>query len=327
VVGKEPAAPKAAKAAESSWGEAVEGVQVGLRADKRGRKAGESPIFDADVRNNGKLELTFTYPLQGCEVEVDGRVYRWRGEQRTALASFGPNREYRDLHIDLDSRWQDKETGRPVELPVGKHTVRVAFIAEPQQRGQGQPVRAISNPVEIEIFPAAAPAAETHEFGPVIERTVEEIASGNSAIDLDTGKLYSGPSVDEKVKNPTVEYAKKVLDDWLKATGVDAVGMVSSATHGLSGFDMVVMAVENDRWNTSSAELTKLLGLGKPGTPAEMSGKGELPATYYFKTREGGMGVLQIIGFITDIPKGVKIRYKLVQQTAATPPVAPAAGK
>jgi hypothetical protein len=57
--------------------------------------------------------------------------------------------------------------------------------------------------------------------------------------------------------------------------------------------------------------------MGKPGSPVEMSGKGELPATYLFKTREGGMGVLQIVGF-TNNPSGVKIRYKLVQ-TASKP--------
>jgi hypothetical protein len=34
-------------------------------------------------------------------------------------------------------------------------------------------------------------------------------------------------------------------------------------------------------------------------------------ATFYFRTREGGMGLLQITGF-TDNPRGVKIRYKLV---------------
>jgi hypothetical protein len=44
-----------------------------------------------------------------------------------------------------------------------------------------------------------------------------------------------------------------------------------------------------------------------------MSGKGELPATYLFKTREGGAGVLQIVGF-TDKPWAVKIRYKLARK-------------
>jgi len=33
------------------------------------------------------------------------------------------------------------------------------------------------------------------------------------------------------------------------------------------------------------------------------------PATYAFQPREGGRGILQVLGFIKD---GVKIRYKMV---------------
>jgi hypothetical protein len=40
----------------------------------------------------------------------------------------------------------------------------------------------------------------------------------------------------------------------------------------------------------------------------------EQSAIWFFKTREGGMGVLQILGF-TDDPNGVKIRYQLVEKT------------
>jgi hypothetical protein len=36
------------------------------------------------------------------------------------------------------------------------------------------------------------------------------------------------------------------------------------------------------------------------------------PNCHVFLTREGGKGFLQITGF-TDNPRGVKIRYKLVQ--------------
>jgi len=39
---------------------------------------------------------------------------------------------------------------------------------------------------------------------------------------------------------------------------------------------------------------------------------------WFFKTREGGMGILQITGF-TENPRGVKIRYKLVKNSATNP--------
>jgi hypothetical protein len=39
---------------------------------------------------------------------------------------------------------------------------------------------------------------------------------------------------------------------------------------------------------------------------------GKTSAIWLFNTREGSLGVLQITGF-TDKPRGVKLRYKLVQ--------------
>ena len=74
----------------------------------------------------------------------------------------------------------------------------------------------------------------------------------------------------------------------MKATGVDALGMLGSAVHGLGGFDMIALAVKNDGWNISVAELKATLAMGKPDAP-QMIGKGELPVTYLFRTREGGV--------------------------------------
>jgi hypothetical protein len=40
-------------------------------------------------------------------------------------------------------------------------------------------------------------------------------------------------------------------------------------------------------------------------------GRGELPAAYAFRTREGGVGVLHILGFTGRRATGVRIRYKI----------------
>jgi hypothetical protein len=52
---------------------------------------------------------------------------------------------------------------------------------------------------------------------------------------------------------------------------------------------------------------------GKLGDPVVSVLTREQSVTYYFRTREGVSGLLQIAGF-TDTPRGVKIRYKLVQK-------------
>jgi len=46
--------------------------------------------------------------------------------------------------------------------------------------------------------------------------------------------------------------------------------------------------------------------------------------TWFFRTREGAMGVLQLAEFTTNNPPTVKIRYKLIQQTNGLDTAAPA---
>lgn len=156
------------------WGEAVEGVQVRLRADKTQWKAGETPTFKADVRNQGTRDFSVAQAQQLCELEVDGQWCTWTGDISVKSSAFPPGREYKDIPICLDSHWQSKEKRKPVDLSVGRHTVRVAFIAEPAERGQGQPVRAVTNPVEIEILPAKV---ETRMFKIPSDHKAQEFAS------------------------------------------------------------------------------------------------------------------------------------------------------
>ena len=47
--------------------------------------------------------------------------------------------------------------------------------------------------------------------------------------------------------------------------------------------------------------------------------EGALPATFAFQTRKGDLGILQVIRF-TEEPRGMRIRYKLVQAPSLLPP-------
>ena len=147
-------------------------------------------------------------------------------------------------------------------------------------------------------------------FGPVLERTVETSFQGKYAIDLDKGMLHTPPAAmqgrDEQARN-----------HWIRAVGADAVANLGS---GLIGRDMLLTSVDNSTWDRPSAAMIQHWSTMEPARPgveitAEMPGKGRLPVTYLFKTREGSVGLLQIVGF-TDDPPGVKIRYKLVRGEA-----------
>ncbi|UCD27939.1 MAG: carboxypeptidase regulatory-like domain-containing protein [Planctomycetota bacterium] len=154
-------------------------------------------------------------------------------------------------------------------------------------------------------------ATESNQFGPVFERVVNADSERTyCVIDFDTGKLSSPP------KNPEGGFPA-----WFKKTGIDAGCTTESTSPGLWGFDMVVIPTSADAWDTNrdtdiSLTLQHHLSTGTPGTPAVMSASDPLPKTYLFKTREGTMGILQILKVQNDkSPKHIKIRYKTLQNS------------
>ena len=104
--------------------------------------------------------------------------------------------------------------------------------------------------------------------------------------------------------------------------GFDALCVVLGVG-GLVGLDMKTLSVPPPTWDeVSMTMLNQLVGsprqetvsltLPLPTAYALQNAKEAAAPTWLFQTREGAMGVLQITGF-TDNPRGVKIRYKLVQ--------------
>ncbi len=164
---------------------------------------------------------------------------------------------------------------------------------------------------------AAAP--DTPAFGPVIERVVEErSATGKECfLDLDTGKCvmiepvkFQG-GLEDALKAEAVAFARVGAD-------VAAMPPETSLVSGLMGLDLVALPVGPEIWNTAATEFIFDAVSGyKAGSVTPMSANGKLPATFVFKTREGGRGVLQILAF-TDNPRGVKLRYKLVHNAEIT---------
>ena len=162
--------------------------------------------------------------------------------------------------------------------------------------------------------PLAAQPAGKATLGPVMERLVNDDGEGKDClIDLDTGRLYSPP---RHVKG------RDKLGAWFREKGIDAGAETNPAGAGLWGLEMVVIPVASKLWDEDP-----LLGIrddlerGKPGTPAVMSALGNLPRTYVFKTREGGIGVLQVLEVRNDVrPRHIKIRYKMLKPTRPRAP-------
>jgi hypothetical protein len=152
-------------------------------------------------------------------------------------------------------------------------------------------------------------------FGPVVEKVIAGEGDVNKRfIDLDTGKQLAAAEFFGSKAEPSPEETQK----WWKETGVDAMGDTSGHVRGLVGFDMVAAPVPNEEWDRlPPSQLNYYLTMSAPGTPVTMSARDELPLTFAFKTREGGQGLLQIVGIITNNPPSLKVRYKLTQQGKA----------
>lgn len=147
-------------------------------------------------------------------------------------------------------------------------------------------------------------------FGPVIERIVTD------AINLDDGSLLEFPSTSSTNINVGLMMVESIRLAELK--GVDAYVEGSR----LFVLGMTLAPLPQNDWDSPHAvqlAYQAILSASATDKPplVKLDPDKDGARTYAFKTREGGVGVLQITGY-TDHPLGVKLRYKLVQAAAAS---------
>ena len=123
----------------------------------------------------------------------------------------------------------------------------------------------------------------------------------------DTGKLATLP--DSLTRESIAQTILNVLG-WMEAKGMD---LFRDSRTEFFGVGMLAIAQDEGAWERLTAvNVQKVLNASttKPSVyvPLKSSDGG---ATYVFQTREGGSGVLEILG---SSDGGVKIRYKLLRQ-------------
>jgi hypothetical protein len=173
------------------------------------------------------------------------------------------------------------------------------------------------------------------QFGQTVELTLsldDEQQAGFADLDAGRRALRSGLG------------AREILE-CARAEKHDAVACVKAGRLSVEGLDIAALPVSDYLWEKDSPqnvadyfllewqkpkEITMLWPLADHwGLERHDAGQPQpswmLPncvSTFYVRTREGGMGLLQITGF-TENPRGVKVRYKLVQNGPALPAPAP----
>ncbi len=167
-------------AEDTPWGEAVEGVRTRLRSAIRiwGSSDWAHPVvrLTVDARNDGRYRLHLPRNGETWQVEVDGAWYARVPYPGGELLDFESGRKYENLILNLAGSWrripkgkeveyarrpfgpgyvvlnEGKEYGEALQLTRGRHRLRVAITYPPSRAGQNiAPIRAVSNPVEIQI--------------------------------------------------------------------------------------------------------------------------------------------------------------------------------
>ena len=157
-------------------------------------------------------------------------------------------------------------------------------------------------------------------FGPEQENVLPTIKSNWTFLNLRSNRLKT-------MSHPDTE--SRAFHDWQRENRADLAATVSemAATaekmpsligYGMATAPAIANGLDNNsptdiwyNWNLMVNEPEARLYLVK--TPNNG------PDTYYFRTQDDTWGVLQIVGF-TDNPRGVKIRYKLVQNAEVQKP-------
>jgi serine/threonine protein kinase len=149
-------------------------------------------------------------------------------------------------------------------------------------------------------------------FGPVIE----QVFTNEGAIDFDSGRLVG--QLPESVRRDGIAESVLAAFAWMEKDGLDALYITSE---GLLGAGMKFRELDELDWtNMPPSKLGRMMAslIPDPLQQVRMRTATNGPATYGFKTREGGLGVLQVFD-LADNPGAVKIRYKLVKTVSGAP--------
>ena len=114
----------------------------------------------------------------------------------------------------------------------------------------------------------------------------------------------------------SMNWMSRAGQEWIRTNGLDVVVTLNDKTLPLlMGFDMIIAKAPTNGWDIATpADVVQLWNFQQEA-PRQEQVFGASPGqsdTFFFQTREGRKGVLQILGFAEN-PHGVKIRYKLVQ--------------
>jgi hypothetical protein len=166
--------------------------------------------------------------------------------------------------------------------------------------------------------PALTPSGK---FGPVMEIVMfaEKDDKRTELLDFETARKLPQPAFFE-----SLDTSAEAITAWIRTNGLDISCSIWSSAAACVTYDLTTIAVEGKCWKETTEEdiLSDPALAPRMHSPRRQLVLGQnRPDTYIFRTDEGTLGILQIIG-LTEDRSGVKIRYKLInpsgnEQTAS----------
>jgi hypothetical protein len=148
------------------------------------------------------------------------------------------------------------------------------------------------------------------KFGPMMEIVLRAAKTDSppEITNLETGRPLVQPSTE------SFNSRADAIMGWILSHGLDISCNVWSGGAACVTYDMTVVPVESKYWEKSTED--ELLG-NRELAPVSHAPRRLLvlghdrPDTYMFRTGEGTLGMLRIVG-LSEHGNGVKIRYKLI---------------
>jgi len=207
-----------------------------------------------------------------------------------------------------------------------------AELIEQTKAGKEAKQKAAQCPPPETMSPKVAEA--TSNFGPTIERTMNlfdaesPTVASDTFIDFKTDRVATTPDAVLQDAQQQLDEGQKAdaVWNWVRREKLDAQAQLLY-DHGLVtgvefyGTDMIVRQIPNAQWDSvTPSEVSRELDKWSENEVWYPSMKAtRFPTTYAYRTKAGGIGVLQIVGYDEE-SKTARIRYKVARSEAAKSP-------
>jgi serine/threonine protein kinase/tetratricopeptide (TPR) repeat protein len=220
--------------------------------------------------------------------------------------------------------------GRRLAIVFRGEVLSAPVIQSPISGGQCQITGSMdtgqANDIVNYLNGAAMPASEPYHFSEIHECLLASPPSGGPFSPFTWLNLQSGMVI----TNNSLDWTSVNGQEWFCTNSLDIMAMdvrqnSTQQVPALVWLDMIVERAPTNGWDSvSAADVAhnwKLLE-EEPKQAQSWDGITGQAGSFFFQTREGGKGILQILG-VTDNPRGIKIRYKLVQNSTNVSGVLP----